>query len=684
MKRVSDVWNVSTFIEYSKLFIEAMVTLSSGSIGKKIRADVLWQHKEGLYWWAVRFIPQFTTIYAGWHSQLVAHIHLLARKHELEQHHRPKSELAATELELFYRQLSSLHSGVDNWKQHYAAWLLVYITGVRPGSFTVCPGYEKGATLGASGLTRPTDETLRWSDVNFFRFPDVEGIAVQVTFSYLKNQRDPFSSRLIEGKKKFTFIPTRGERYEFDVSAVLLALAFSRGLFSYDTIELLHNDELVYVPKVEAVNRQAVFLAADQTGELDINTPMREFSLNPKLQQMCRFVGLLEHNTIYAFRRTAITEVRRDQGTEFARQMAGHKPNTNSITAYDVQGVSDVDITSLRVEGGDSPGKFSRQAIRDAFAQAKVSRVGAEYENVSFALQEQLQDRATAAMQADEEFISIERELDDLLTSLASVLGIEPLELIHGVFEDYRSRLIQAEIEDGVSKLDEILKRRKVLRKKLRSRYMKEQKVEMLEAHKKVLKVTKQKSGAPHGRGRQPALLRDIAAGSVDQDLDTSEQTALNALTTDLNGDDNEDADLNLDAVNESMEGIREEPIHWRELQNEVIVTPEGNGDGQSTIIRRLEFINTLVALTSVANSDLICIFCGLDDTVPQGSKDQLWTLAKLDRHLKSGFHTRKQEIIRAATNTAVDGKLNCPLCNKSMQKRNFYKHVETDHSEQV
>lgn len=45
----------------------------------------------------------------------------------------------------------------------------VYLTGIRPGSFTVSKGYEKGAPLGDGSMHRTEDETLRWSDVEFRR-----------------------------------------------------------------------------------------------------------------------------------------------------------------------------------------------------------------------------------------------------------------------------------------------------------------------------------------------------------------------------------------------------------------------------------------------------------------------------------------------------------------------------------
>ena len=127
----------------------------------------------------------------------------------------------------------------------------------------------------------------------------MQGIVVQVTFKYLENQRDPFTKAFIEGKKTFTFIPTRNARYEFDLSAVLLALAFDRGLFPFSTIHALLDDDRVDVPTVASVSQQAVFVASDQAENIVVNKPMKEHALNSKLKQMCVSVGLLERNTMF-------------------------------------------------------------------------------------------------------------------------------------------------------------------------------------------------------------------------------------------------------------------------------------------------------------------------------------------------------------------------------------------------
>jgi len=69
---------------------------------------------------------------------------------------------------------------VDNWKQHYTSWVMIWSCGVRPGSFTVAPGYGKGDSLGKYiKAVRKEDETLRWSDIKIFYFPG--GLGVRIT-----------------------------------------------------------------------------------------------------------------------------------------------------------------------------------------------------------------------------------------------------------------------------------------------------------------------------------------------------------------------------------------------------------------------------------------------------------------------------------------------------------------------
>jgi hypothetical protein len=75
------------------------------------------------------------------------------------------------------------------------------VTAVRPGSFTVCPGYEAGSIVrrldDLNAILRKEDETLRRKDVDFVRYD--HGIGANITYHYMNNHRNPYARRLVDG-----------------------------------------------------------------------------------------------------------------------------------------------------------------------------------------------------------------------------------------------------------------------------------------------------------------------------------------------------------------------------------------------------------------------------------------------------------------------------------------------------
>jgi hypothetical protein len=114
--------------------METVVHLSTGRVGTKIGAGILFDNKHALQWLASRYVRNFDIILQTWHSRLLAFTHLIARELKLETSHHDRNNLTAQELLLFYQKLFTFKTGIDNWKQQYAAWLLVYVTSVRPAS----------------------------------------------------------------------------------------------------------------------------------------------------------------------------------------------------------------------------------------------------------------------------------------------------------------------------------------------------------------------------------------------------------------------------------------------------------------------------------------------------------------------------------------------------------------------
>ncbi|KAF2733772.1 hypothetical protein EJ04DRAFT_553107 [Polyplosphaeria fusca] len=142
----TDAWNIATVIPWSKQYLTGLIAISKDKLGDKPMAGVLWAGKDDLYWWTVRFIDGFSAIFQDWQSQLESHIHYIAIQEQLPSHHREKNNLTDAELGLFFQEVMRTTHGVLNIKQHYVAWVLAYITGARPGSFTVSHGYKKATS----------------------------------------------------------------------------------------------------------------------------------------------------------------------------------------------------------------------------------------------------------------------------------------------------------------------------------------------------------------------------------------------------------------------------------------------------------------------------------------------------------------------------------------------------------
>jgi hypothetical protein len=151
------------------------------------KIGVLLQRQDSLYWWALRLIPTFIWIFTSWHTFTSDHIHYLATRHSLKVTRMEKNNLTDTELELFWQYTKSQRDA--NLQQHYLAYILTYITSIRPGSISLSDGGEKDI---ARGIMR--DETLRWSDVDFFNTPDGRGM-IWFRIKHIKDISNNFNYR---------------------------------------------------------------------------------------------------------------------------------------------------------------------------------------------------------------------------------------------------------------------------------------------------------------------------------------------------------------------------------------------------------------------------------------------------------------------------------------------------------
>jgi hypothetical protein len=199
------VWNMETILQRSKEFVSSISSYAVGRIKDKVKAGQLYQAKDAIYWWAMRFIPDFPAIFPQWNREMMALIQLTAVSEDLSVAFRPKNNLGDLELAMFFSTIRRETVGVDNWQQHFVAWILSYITAARPGSFTVGPGYKKGASLGLQTTkVRVEDETLRWQHCQWFYIGDSIGVRVRSHFT--KGYRNPHSSSNRDGMFQRSYI----------------------------------------------------------------------------------------------------------------------------------------------------------------------------------------------------------------------------------------------------------------------------------------------------------------------------------------------------------------------------------------------------------------------------------------------------------------------------------------------
>lgn len=263
-----DMYAADKLIDRVCRFLEGMALMTQGRLQEKVKVSTLMQCRQALEWWIKEFTPTFSTFQLLFETRTTRHIHMVAVKQNLSTEFREKNNLGEFELGMFYNQIMlEEHKRIDNFKQHYTAWVLSFITGARPGSFTVSPYYRKGAPLGGavsdSMPARAESHTLRWSDITFERMKN--GIACRLTFRFLKGYQHPYRAQYVMGSREW-FFPPKKTQLHLDVSLLLFLLAVERGLFKGSWEEILSGSDHI-IKKNKDVDRQAVFVSADTNGK---------------------------------------------------------------------------------------------------------------------------------------------------------------------------------------------------------------------------------------------------------------------------------------------------------------------------------------------------------------------------------------------------------------------------------
>lgn len=502
-----------------------------------------------------------------------------------------KNILTDAELEVFWKTLQKQTTGVDNWKQHYLSWNLMYLTAARPGSFTVGYGYEKGS-LRATNIKREDDETLRFKDLTFWR-TDSGDIACKVVFRFNKGQRDVHSQRLVGGgRREFNILPLTSNRYHLDVALMLLAWAFQRGLFTeHQSLDSLFSGTEKYIQKDPSVEQEAVFLAADNSGNVVTSKPMHERSLNPKLQSMCTLAGLYRYNSCYGFRRAAIISTRRKHGTERARSLAGHSVGAETITVYDVWETADVDVANDRYDTEE----MSREKIRAHFAQSKDATwlPGAQGMDTFEHLQQYLNQESRKRARSHADYVACDVAIDEAYHDASQLLIQSGVDINYlATRTRIEARLRDAQSDDGKStsalqRINDARKEQeKTFRRLLRS-MQKSVKHELREETERAVKITPNLGR----RGNMSVIEAQTLASSssshepsVDERMAQIEQLEDSPLSEE--GQTDEEGD-------EQHENGDAEPEQWKDLAEEVTIETSQGPFPRFTVAGRLNFAKT-------------------------------------------------------------------------------------------
>ncbi|EUC50907.1 hypothetical protein COCMIDRAFT_21622 [Bipolaris oryzae ATCC 44560] len=657
------MFGTTTLIDRVCRFIEGMAKASKGILQEKAKISTLIQYRQGLEWWIKILTTSFATIKSEFMSRVTRHTHMIAQKFQLSTENRVKNNLGALEVELFFNQIMLESKRIANWKQHYVAWVLAFITGARPGSFTVSSRYRQGAPMGGavsdSLLPRTESHTLRWSDVVFERM--TEDIACSITFRFNKGYQDPYRRTYVEGRRHWFFAP-KHQALHLDVSILMFLLAFERGLF-VESLDDLLNGTARFIKKNSVVDKQAVFVSADKNGDLVPTKDMGYGALNPKLREMCQIVGLFEYNNMYAFRREAATVTKHTHGLANAQELLNHLPSAQNAyyLHYDHQGFGMRDTTAFRLGGP----RLSEEDIRKYFSQAVSVYKPREGEKLP---REELKARVEDRLIDHEEFLALEETLENILTERHQALQALG-RLDAGEVYSYSPRnaanykalmtedavKTQPRVADLVKKIDKHSAYRKTRRRDIR-----------IALEKEVMEAMK------------------MDARSRQQIIDLGAPGASAAAADD---DDDDDEDLSY----ATMAGRDDEPDYWRAVPEGETIVVAGDEETEHDRNMRRNFINQWISHkdSDVKKSGLKYYLCRLGPTMTQAQKDKKWILAKYNTHLKSETHTRKEQLRRAfkiMQKESGDNKAACPLCDNREYTRadTFIGHVETAHSEQL
>jgi hypothetical protein len=246
---------------------------------------------------AIRANLKIQTLRVQLQTEVADYIRTTASPHQSRNRFRPKNNLTQTELGRRWEDMlaGSLSPSI---LQEYTLDLFIWWTGLRPSSII---------------RTNKNLSLLHWKNIKFAMTP--VGIAAQVITKTLKRgekqEHQEQQSSLV-----FTRLPVqRQEHHHLDYSALLFAMAASRGLFiqSVDHIwsHVPRSIAQAIPVRVKSKYRHSPVFIRGRNKVPSLNSPLTAVSALNNLRSRLMKNDLVGRFSYYSYRGTAVVKVRR-------------------------------------------------------------------------------------------------------------------------------------------------------------------------------------------------------------------------------------------------------------------------------------------------------------------------------------------------------------------------------------
>lgn len=298
-------------------------------------------------WWYVSWIlgVEAAGIYESWLQHTAATVHKATVGFDLGTQSWEKEYFGLPELRLLFATVTDMVAKVDWYKQHYVAWAMSFICGMRPGLLAVSTGY-------------PKEQCLRWKDITIYRNLQGKGLFLLIHCRWMKGSRDPYRRGINCKDGKFLIMSVKSAvNLVADLTWLVPCLALERGFSPGKTLADLEASTEAILTQNPAVTELPVFtaLSGPNNSTLAIDKPIYTESFGEPLRRVAHKAGLAVRVTMYVWRREVIAAISREAGVDQAKELAGHKIDGNDTYDHYDYGTGDLELVQMRLgEGSDA------------------------------------------------------------------------------------------------------------------------------------------------------------------------------------------------------------------------------------------------------------------------------------------------------------------------------------------